>query len=243
MQGDQLDMTDRFIRCRVIDYETTGTPDQDGAEVIEMAYVDVDLTDLSIKGMWGSLARPRGPIPPEARAVHHIGPADVEGKSPAAYLWQRMWGDLEPMSFVAAHNADFERAFHTANGRRWICTYRCAQALWPDAPGHSNQTLRYWLGLDDEAGFDPARAYPPHRALPDAYVTAHILRRMLDTRSAAQLADITARPLLLGRLSFGKHKGMTYAEAPLDYLRWITRSDLNRDVKHTARHWLRERGG
>ena len=31
---------------RVIDYETTGTPADPGAEVIELAYVDVDATSL-----------------------------------------------------------------------------------------------------------------------------------------------------------------------------------------------------
>ena len=53
-------------------------------------------------------------------------------------------------------------------GRPAICTYKAALRLWPEAPGYSNQVLRYWLRPKD---LNPAVASPPHRALPDAYVT------------------------------------------------------------------------
>ena len=46
-----------------------------------------------------------------------------------------------------------------------------ALRVWPEAPRHSNQVLRYWRGMR----LDHARAMPPHRAGPDAWVTAHIL--------------------------------------------------------------------
>lgn len=231
--------------CRVIDYETTGFAGEEGAEVIEMASVDVRPHDLSFGRMWRSFARPiKGPIPPQTRAVHHIGPADVADAPPAAYLWKDLFAGLGADDPMVAHNADFERAFHGGNGRPWICTYRCALVLWPDAPAHNNQTLRYWLGLDDLVElFDPALASPPHRALPDAYVTAFILREMLRLRDPSELAAITAGPILLKTLSFGKHRGVAYADAPTDYLRWIMRSDLDRDVKHTAQHWLDARYG
>lgn len=37
---------------RVIDYETTGTPDDTGAEVIEMANVEVDPVARAVMKIW-----------------------------------------------------------------------------------------------------------------------------------------------------------------------------------------------
>ena len=48
---------------------------------------------------------------------------------------------------------------------------------------HSNQVLRYWLGLRLDADL----AMPPHRAGPDAYVTAHLLLRMMALASVEQM--------------------------------------------------------
>src|SRR3546814_1174828 len=55
-----------------------------------------------------------------------------------------------------------------------FCTNKAALRLWPDAPRHGVFALLYWL---EDAGklnsdYDPARAFPPHRAGPDSYATA-----------------------------------------------------------------------
>lgn len=227
---------------RVIDFETTGIPEDIGAEVIELAYVDVDPQRMSVAGQWRSFAAPVGPIPPQVKAVHHILEEDVAGALPIAELWPRLFAGCGAGDVLVAHNAAFEMHFHGGDGRPWIDTYKCALVVWPDAPSHGNQTLRYWLDLDRQANFDKAQAMPPHRALPDAYVTAHILLRLLAERSVEDMIDISAKPALLRRLTFGKHRGMPYAEAPIDYLRWISeKSDFNPDVLATARYWLDRR--
>ncbi len=83
---------------------------------------------------------------------------------------------------------------------------------------------------------------PSHRALPDAYVTAHLLRRLLDERTVDQLLTISRYPALLRKMNFGKHKGMSFADAPADYLEWIRdKSDMNEDTKFTAKYWLQKR--
>lgn len=227
---------------RVIDYETTGLPESPGSEIIELGRVDVDVRTGAIGNLWRSFAAPRGVIPPEVKAVHHILEEDLAGAPLLADLWQPFWEGCGPGDVIAAHNAGFERHFHSGDGRHWIDTYKCALTIWPDAPGHSNQTLRYWLDLDRSASFDREAAMPPHRALPDAYVTAHILARMLGSWSVADLVSISGKPALLGRLTFGKHRGMRFSEAPVDYLQWIRdKSDLNEDVKFSAAHWLQAR--
>lgn len=224
---------------RVIDYETTGLPDSPAAEVIELARIDIDLQTGAIGNGWRSFARPKGAIPPDVKAVHHILEEDVADAPEISALWSTFWAGCGEADILAAHNAGFEQHFHPGGGRRWIDTYKCALTVWPDAPAHSNQALRYWLDLDRSAGFDRAFAMPPHRALPDAYVTAHILARLLQACSVEDMISISSKPSLLSTVGFGKHKGMKFADVPADYLEWIRdKSDLKEDVKFSAAHWL-----
>ena len=224
---------------RVIDYETTGTPPDPGAEVIELAYVDIDPTFHQIVARWRSFAKPVGPIPAEVKAVHHILEEDLADAPAIATLWPLLFQGCELQDCLVAHNAGFEQYFHSGDGRVWIDTYKCALVVWPDAPAHSNQILRYWLDLDRSANFDRAAAMPPHRALPDAYVTGHVLIRLLRERSIAELVQISSEPALLRKISFGKHKGKLFSEAPADYLQWIVdKAEFGSDVTATARFWL-----
>ncbi len=232
-------MTSKARRLRVIDYETTGVPEDAGAEVIELAYVDVDPDALAVTGKWQSFAKPVGPIPPQVKAVHHILEEDVAGAPAIRELWPLLFQGCAPQDILVAHNAAFEQHFHKGDGRAWIDTYKCALVVWPDAPAHGNQVLRYWLNLDHATGFDRAAAMPPHRALPDAYVTAHVLIRLLQESTINDMLRLSAEPALLRRIGFGKHKGMLFSEAPADYLRWIVdKAEFDPDVTATARYWL-----
>jgi exodeoxyribonuclease X len=232
-------MTSKARRLRVIDYETTGVPEDAGAEVIELAYVDVDPDALTVTDRWQSFAKPVGPIPPQVKAVHHILEEDVAGAPAIRELWPLLFQGCAPQDILVAHNAAFEQHFHKGDGRAWIDTYKCALMVWPDAPAHGNQVLRYWLNLDHATGFDRAAAMPPHRALPDAYVTAHVLIRLLQESTINDMLRISAEPALLRRIGFGKHKGMLFSEAPADYLRWIVdKAEFDPDVTTTARYWL-----
>lgn len=227
---------------RVIDYETTGLPEETGSEVIELGRVDVDLQSMTVKNLWRSFASPEGLIPSEVKAVHHIVEEDLAGSPALSDLWSPFWEGCGTDDIVAAHNAAFERHFHPGDGRAWIDTYKCALMIWPDAPAHSNQSLRYWLNLDSSSAFNRELAMPPHRALPDAYVTAHILLKMLNECSVYDLLSVSERPALLSKLGFGKHRGMKFSDVPVDYLQWIRdQSNISEDVKFTAVHWIQRR--
>ena len=69
---------------RVIDFETTGLPEDPDAAVCEVGYVDVNAyhPEKGIGGSWSSLVNPGRPIPPELSAVHHIVDADVTNMPP-----------------------------------------------------------------------------------------------------------------------------------------------------------------
>ncbi|HEY0311200.1 MAG TPA: 3'-5' exonuclease, partial [Allosphingosinicella sp.] len=95
------------------------------------------------------LVRPSVPIPAPASAIHHIVDADVAQCRPLAehldvYMDRHM--DVGVQAF-AAHNWKFEAQWlgDHLQGRPAICTYKCAMRVWPDAPAHNNQALRYWL--------------------------------------------------------------------------------------------------
>jgi exodeoxyribonuclease X len=151
-----------MIRVRVLDVETTGMPEAEGgAEIVEIGWCDVaveldDPVPGAVRawiepGRWGSqLCNPGRPIPPEAMVVHHIRDAEVAAMPLAATVLANVMGG--GADYFAAHNADFERKFIT-HDVKWICSYKVALRLWPDASHHSNQFLRYFLPLqlDDEA--------------------------------------------------------------------------------------------
>ena len=221
---------------RVIDFETTGMPPD--AMVCEVGWCDVgfnaDPFVLRVGAPAGMLVNPNVPMPPEARAVHHISDGDLAG-APAITTGFLKLSEGAPDVF-AAHNCAFEREFFTGGEKPWICTLKVARRLWPDCPSHSNQCLRYFLGVE----LDDALAMPPHRAAPDAYVNAHVLAKALEVASVADMVKWTSEPSLLPRVTFGKHRGTPWSDVPADYLSWIVeKSDMDADTKFTAKHWLK----
>jgi len=232
--------------ARLVDFETSGLPEDEGAEIIEAARLDVDLTAEGFPVIAGSafttLCKPSGPIPPVTMAVHHITDEDVADAPPRTVAYQQLAAGLTDDDVYVAHNAAFEQHFYSKRPQKWICTNKCALRAWPDAPGHSNQALRYWLKFP----LDRKLADPAHRALPDCYVTAEILRLLLAMRPVERLVEVSEQPALLVRFGFGKHAGKTFkevAEADPSYLKWIVdKSDLDANVKFSARRYLRGRG-
>lgn len=233
-----------MTRLRVIDIETTGGP---GSEIVEIGFIDVQMdgADLHIGRAVSQLFRPERGVPPEVMAVHHLTEEDLAPYAVCSReeLTRRVWTDPTPNVFVA-HNCEFERAFidrGVTGESPWICTMKAALHVWPDAPKHSNQVLRYWRGHRH----DPSLAMPPHRAAPDAYVTAHILADLLKEASVEDLVRWTSEPRRILKLPFGKHRGLAWADAPLDYLEWMSRQeDMDPDVVFYARRELdRRRAG
>jgi exodeoxyribonuclease X len=234
------------VRFRVVDIETTGTkaPDHD-AGIIELAYRDVvsDDTGWTIYGWGRSFVQCNIPVDIEARAVHHITDAEIASGIPLDYALTLLVApipDRPKADYFVAHNASFEQDFLPVSDTPWICTYKCALRLWPDAPKHSNQALRYYLDLK----LDLDLAMPPHRALPDCYVTAHLLVEILrETErrgfTVADLLKISSLPPMPKYIAFGKHKGDEWAKVPASYLDWIiNKSDFDADVKWLATHWI-----
>lgn len=200
----------------VVDIETLGyEPDK---ALIELGWHSVEaqggafelgaMSGSELFGMGGQV------MCPSNQAVHHIDPAELEGLPP--FVMDEWRGaPLNDVTHVVAHNSAFEEKWLDF-GLPWICTYKCALHAWPKAPSHSNQGLKYFLGIPDAP-----ELHPPHRALPDAKVTAQILSKLLELYTPEQLVEWTKQPRPIFTLPFGKHKGTLIAEAPSDYLEWV----------------------
>jgi exodeoxyribonuclease X len=230
----------------VIDTETTGT-DHEKDKVVEIGAVRVKTKGKrpKVADTFSTLVNPLMPMPPYARGVHHISDEDLKDAPLFPDAIELLRDFCGKDKFVtAAHSASFDSGFFPKKSK-WICTLRCARHLYPDLESHTNQALRYALpDVNDwieKAG--PEMAHPPHRALPDAWVTAHLVRRMLeDGKTAEELLALTEAPILLKTMRFGKHRGEKFENMPPDYLSWLCRQqDMDPDVKHTADHWLRKK--
>lgn len=228
-------------RYLVLDTETTGLDPAQGDRVVELAAHTVDLATGTVTPVFDQRINPGRPIPPEASAIHHLVDADVADAPPLAVVWAAFAPLLAHHDAIVAHHAAFDRAFLPPTDRPWICTLRLARHLWPDAPRHSNQVLRYWLGLTVDAPH-------PHRALDDTRVTAALFQAIVPvlTQAAALQtpADVAAwadRPILVPRVPFGQYRGARWDTVPPDYLRWAAAHWEDPDLRATVQQALTDR--
>lgn len=229
-------------RIRVIDLETAGNGLTD---VCEIGWQDVV---RECDGVWklsdergARFVNPGRPISPDTMSIHHIEDSDVVG----APLWKEIAPSvLRPQGGVvalAAHRAGFEQRYCTprlAGDIPWICTWKCALRVWPHLASFSNQMLRYQRrpeGLIRDLGL------PAHRAMPDAYVTAHHLRDMLNETGLEQLISWSMEPGLLPRVRNGIYKGANWSQLTAEALADLAK-DRDINVRFSAATELRRRG-
>ncbi len=206
----------------VIDTETTGV-DPAIDRIVEVAAVR--FLGGKPQDRFTALCDPGREVPATASAVHHLTLKHLRD-APTFELIANDLNDFVGDNPIVAHNAPFDRAFLPGLGDRpWFCSLRFARHLWPDAPAHRNEVLRYWLGLDHEE----LDGLVPHRALTDALVTGFLFNAELDVfgglnpaASYAHVADYIDSPVRVERLPFGRHRGRKISEIPTDYLRWLS---------------------
>lgn len=234
----------------VVDFETTGLRPTEGHTLVEIGRCDlISVPDLFGLPDWGQgeigdpmsiVVDPGRSIPPETSAIHHLIDEDCRGLMP----WREAIEMLRTgpgVTAYAAHSASMEQQWLTPDltgETPWVCTFKCALRAWTEAPGHSNQTLRYWLR---PVGLNRAKAMPAHRAGPDAYVTSFTLRELLRLHPLHRLIEWSSEPALLVRVPFGKppaeggSRGMRWTEVDDSLLHWVACRDFSEDILHTVR--------
>ena len=227
---------------RVIDLETGGNGADD---VCEVGWQDVR---QGVDGVWridggggALLVNPGRRMSPDTLAVHHILDSQVTGapfwKAVASAVLRPEGGAVA----LAAHRAAFEQRYcrpGLTGGAAWICTWKCALRLWPTLPRFSNQMLRY---LRSPEGLVHERGLPAHRAGPDAYVTAHHLRDMLNEAGVNRLIAWSQEPGLLPRVPAGPMRGRQWSELDDEALRMFA-GERDVDVRFSAQTELSRRG-
>jgi len=231
----------------VVDLETTHREPKD-AHVVEWAAVVITPPwfGQGEQRTLSSLVKPSIAIPVETSAVHHITDADVAEAKPWGVAGLPLLDELTTDGVIAvAHNANFEREVleklmdPKLPRPRWLCTYKAAVRVWPDCPSHSNECLRYYLGL----GTGRAQPQAPHSALHDAMVTAQLLAEL--QRAGTSIEDMlawTEQPAMLPTCPLGDWRGRKWAEVDEGFLYWIIRKIHDReDVRFCAQAELDRR--
>jgi len=229
------------------DTETTGISEQD--YLCQIAYKTGDEIFMGIY-------KPPVPIPPGASAVHHITNEMVKDKPSftGSDDFKKIKEAFEHEDTVlVAHNMPFDLGMISREGivpKKTICTLRVARYLDKNAQleKHNLQFLRYALGIEIEA--------TAHDALGDVLVMEQLFKRLIkkiieedgvDEKGAIEkMIDISSRPSLMRKISFGKHAGKKVEElVTLDpsYLEWLLNQKLNsgqneEDWIYTLRHYL-----
>lgn len=244
-------------RIRVVDIEATGFLAAEGHTPCEVGYCDLVAvtTDLAgapaswcVVGGLGQLLHPGRPIPPEASAVHQIVDADVARAAP----WGGAMKDLLTagtygLVAFAAHSAKTEQQWVTdeiTGSVPWIDSYKVALRLVSECPKHSVQGLRHYMA---PLGIHRSIADVAHRAFPDAYVTAFLLRDMLigspvsATASIEKMVEWSSEPALQIWCHIGSWRGKRWREVDTGFLDWVAARDFDEDVLFTVRHEIERR--
>ncbi|TGP28249.1 hypothetical protein EN875_032345 [Mesorhizobium sp. M2D.F.Ca.ET.232.01.1.1] len=233
-------MAEPYTLIRVVDTETTGLTDP--KELVEIGWTDVRYFPMQgwaiESGPHARLVNPGMPITAGAKSAHHLFDEDVADGMPPDEARGLVSAGAD---YIACHNLAYDGPL-LKSGKPGICTFKCAKEVYPNLDSHKNGAIWYALGL----GGGAKQMEPVHRAGPDSWTTAHILLDLLRVLAVETMVDISANPLRLLKMNFGKHAGTPFSELPTDYLDWILhKSDMKSDpdkadVVHTARlEWVK----
>ena len=194
-----------------VDLETTGTTST-ADRVTEIGIVRVQEGELIEE--WSSLVNPECPIPEDIQALTGITHAMVRNAPTFSQLAGEVHERLRDHLFVA-HNARFDYGFIKNEFRRVekaftadvLCTVRLSRKLYPEAIGHSLDSIIARLG--DGPWFSPLPGSGPvpgvgrtgrHSALGDARVLWHFVQRLYREKEVADIVAAVRRLLKIPSL-------------------------------------------
>ncbi len=237
-----------------VDVESTG-PDLKNDRLIQLAFLKVQGDRIET---YDDLCYTEIEMNDAVVAVHGITNAMLE---------EAYWPDetdafreLErgnvPENYFVSHGNGLDIAMLEHEGlilrMKRIDTDKCARQLLPDAPSYKLQDLVRFYDLEKRAetvakkiGIESLDA---HDALTDSlwhYMIFQLLLERVDGDADA-LVEMTEKPMLLEKVTFGKHKGKSFQELfekHPDDLVWIYANMTSDwpDLEYTAAHWLQQK--
>lgn len=215
------------MRIVFFDTETTGNQAQDRLCQLGVKERGIDTPIVNATYL------PPVPISIESMAVHHITPKMLVGRpsfvdSPEYHEIKALFESEDVIA--VAHNVAFDQEMLAREGitiQNPLCTYKVARALDREdvIPVYQLQYLRYLLGIEIEAN--------AHDAWGDVLVLEAVFERLLtkmiaekgsEERALEEMCAITAQPILISTIRFGKHKDKKVAQVAREdrgYLEWL----------------------
>ena len=81
-----------------------------------------------------------------------------------------------------------------------------------------------------------------HRAMSDVVVNIEVFKQLgKEYRTKEQLMKRLSRPIALKWWPFGKYKGRSFNDIPLEYLRWAVTKDFDEDLTYSIKLELKRR--
>ncbi len=222
-----------------LDCETTGLdPKKD--RLIGMAAVRFTFEEQL--SSYETLVDPGCAISEDSIKIHHITDNMVAGKPKFGEVLEQLI-EVVGEHTIVGHGIQFDIDFiHNEATRAGIpCsilnnpsldTLRMAR-LYGDSPTNSLQALAEHFNIFSEI---------KHRALDDVLMNIEVFKKLSTKfKSIESLFDRLSRPIAMKRMPLGKHKGRSFKEVPLNYLRWMAQADFDDDLLFSVRCELKSR--
>lgn len=222
-----------------IDCETTGL-DPLVDQIIEVAVICFDAGE--VYAQFETLIDPECEVPESSIAIHHITPDMLQGKPKI--------GDVLPEilqiignHMIVGHGVGFDVELLAVAAERLgipckirhnviLDTLRMAR-LYGQSPINSLEHLRKHFNIPLEGA---------HRAMNDVVVNREVFRCLAHGyKTTEQLLDVLSRPVLMAAMPFGKHKGRSFKDIPLQYLQWVANKDFDQDLLFSVKSELKRR--
>jgi DNA polymerase-3 subunit epsilon len=187
-----------------LDLETTGTAST-GDRITEIGIVRV--SDGEFLDEWSTLVNPERSIPEDIRVLTGITNEMVREAPTFADLRREVFERLEGHVLVA-HNARFDYGFLRNEFRRVetkytadvLCTVRLSRRLYPEAVGHSLDSVVARHGLQDAFTAGEAPRTGRHSALGDARAIWRFVQMLYRERDAVEIEAAVKRLLKIPSL-------------------------------------------
>lgn len=230
-----------------LDLETSGLEERDRICELSLIIEDEEKTFAS-----SQLCKSPKKISSEAMSIHHITNEKIkDAKECVETETYRLLEDYNSdKNILIGHNIRFDLGMLKKEGfnmqTQCIDTLRCTKSLIPECDKFNLQYLRYELDLYKQEE-DYAKRFDikiqAHSSLSDALHVKLLFKNLTQYATLAQLIEISSKPVLLEKFSFGKYSGRYIEEiVELDpsYLQWMTHNvkDMDEDMRYSINKYL-----
>ena len=229
-----------------VDVETTGLEVQD--RICEIALILSDDVEVYISSC---LCRSTKKINTSAMALHHITNEMLKDAPSCSDsdTYKLLQENNSHDNILIGHNINFDINMLEKEGfssqYTLVDTLRCVKSLIPECEIFQLQYLRYELLLyKDEVKISKGLGIDlkAHRALSDTLHTKLLYEVLLQYATLSQLIEISAKPVLMQKLLFGKYSGRyieEIVETDPSYLQWVLNlEDIDEDLAYSIKYYL-----